>query len=193
MKHAKILFFSATALIALTAMAGTASATYLTSPSGTTYTGTIKAINEGAVTLTSVFGGFGTISCKESEVEGTVESHGASVTAGWKGQKLTFRNCTGGEPTSVTKIGFFRFHATATTGNATVTTGAVELVIHKTLFGTCTYSAPITEVHLGTLTGSNITGGNAILHMLVSMPGPCGTGTLQGTYKLTTPSFLAVH
>jgi hypothetical protein len=189
MKPIKLLGLAAMALAAFMAFAGTASATTLTSSAGTTPA--IKAESSNTV-VTGPFG-FGTISCKESVIEGTIESHGASVTASWKLAKLTFQNCTGGEPTSVTKLGAFQFHGTSTTGNATVTTGFLELVFHKTLLGTCTFEAPSSGSHLGTLTGSNITKGNAVLHMSSSMPGPCGTGAFEGSYKLTNPSVLEVH
>jgi hypothetical protein len=79
-KYIKFLGLAATALTALMAMAGTASATILTSPSGTTYTATIVAENEGTVSTTSVFGGFGALTCKKSAIEAKVAAHGSTVT-----------------------------------------------------------------------------------------------------------------
>ena len=79
MKYAKMLGLLAVAAAALMAFAGVASATTLTSPSGTTYTSTIKATSEGTTTLHNSSLGIA-VSCEESTVEGKVEKHGSGVT-----------------------------------------------------------------------------------------------------------------
>jgi hypothetical protein len=197
MKHMKILGLAAMALAALMAMTGTASATILTSPAGTTYTSTIKAEAAETITLTSVFGGFGAISCKKSVVEGKVETHGAGVTAGGKITHLSFSECVNGEPTTATATtgaGSLEIHGTATTGNGTLTSLNAAITVHKTAFGTCKFTTSATGTHIGTLTGSSNTGGNAILDIEnAKIASACGTGTWEGKYKVVSPSFLDVH
>lgn len=194
MKYVKTFGLVAVAMTALVAMTGTASATILTSPSGTTYTSTIKAENSGPIVLTSAFGGFGAIQCNKSSFEGKIEAHGASVTARTKLSLLTFQECTGGEWTSpVVTAGSLEFHGTSTTGNATVTSLNASMVLHKTVFGTCTFTTSSTGTDTGTLTGSNITGGNAVLDIAAVIPSPCGNATWEGKYKVVTPTKLEVH
>jgi hypothetical protein len=190
MKYVKILGLAAMALAALMAMAGTASATSLTSSSGTTPT--IKASSTNAV-LTGPFG-FGTISCANSTVEGTVTEHGTNITAGGAITSLTFTNCEGGEPTSpVVKPGSLQVHGTSTTGNGTVTSSSASVIVHKTLLGTCTFNTASTGTDIGTLTGSNITKGNAKLDIAATIPGTCGSGAWEGNYTVTSPASLEVH
>jgi hypothetical protein len=190
MKYAKILGLAAMALAALMAMAGTASATSLTSNEGTTPT--IVAESSNAV-LTGPFG-FGTIACAKSKVEGPVEKHGAGVTVYGKIKVLTFTECTGGEVTDpVVKPGALEVHSTSTTGNGTVTSIDAQVIIHKTLLGTCTFNTASTGTDIGTLTGSNITKGNAVLDISASIPGTCGSGAWEGNYKVVKPSTLEVH
>jgi hypothetical protein len=187
MKYVKILGLAAMALAALMALAGTASASTVTSPKGTTYTSTIKAVNEGNVTLTSVFGGFGAVTCTASTVEGKVEQHGGALTAGGKISSLTFTGCSGGEPTSpVATRGKLEIHAPNT-----LTSQGAEVIIHKTLFGTCTFNTN-TATSLGTLTDTSVTGGNATLDIKATIASPCGNGTWEGAYKVTTPATLFV-
>jgi len=192
MKYMKILGLAAMALAALMAMAGTASATSITSPAGTTYTSTIKAENEGTITLTSVFGGFGAVSCKKSTVEGKVETHGAAVTAGGKITGLTFTECSGGTPTSpVTTPGTLEVHRNAD-GSGALTSKSASVVIHGTAFGTCTFTTSSTGTSLGTLTTTTQTGGKATLDIKASIASACGTGTWEGSYVVTTPSTLLI-
>jgi len=187
MKYVRILGLAALASAALMAMTGAASATSLTSPSGTIYTSTIKGENEGAITLTSVFGGFGAVSCKKSSFEGKVENHGAGVTTIWTITVLIFSECTGGTPRSpVEKPGSMEFHWFG----LQVTTKNLILIIDKTAFGTCTFTAPSTGSSLGTLTMSSETGGKATIDIKGTLPSACGSATLEGSYVITTPSTL---
>jgi hypothetical protein len=202
MKYAKILGLAAMALVALTAMAGTASATRLTSPSGTTYTGTLKAEAESTVTLTSVFGGFGAVSCKKSTVEAQVTQHGSFIVAGGPVNILTFGECSHpvtvikttdltGSPKVPTKYGSLMV-AHWGSGEATLEGWEQTITIHETLFGTCSFATSITGTDLGTLTLTPKTGGNATLDIKASIPSEngCGTGTWEGSYRFTTPSTL---
>lgn len=187
---------------AMMAFAGSASATTLTSPSGTTYTGEIKAESEGSTTLKSSF--IGTVTCTSSKAVGKVESHGTGVTAAGNIAELTFTGCSGGEPTSPVgvaresgKRGALEVHGTSTTGNGTVTSTGAEVIIHKTLAGTCIFVTFSTD--LGTLTGSNVTGTNATLDISgvvirTNGSGFCGeSATWTGSYKIWQPSTLEVH
>lgn len=196
MKYAKILGLAALALAALMAFAGTASATTLTSPSGTVYTGEIKSESEGSTSLKSSF--IGTVTCSGSTVKGKVESHGTGVTAAGKIAELTFSGCSGGSPTSpVAKPGTLEVHGTTTTGNGTLTSNGAEVIVHNTLAGTCTFVTSNSDI--GTLTGSNVTGGNATLDISgvavrTNGSGFCGeSATWSGSYKVTSPSTLEVH
>jgi hypothetical protein len=192
MKYVKILGLAAMALAALMAMAGTASATTLTSPKGSTYTSNIVATSEGNVTLTSVFGGFGAVTCSHSEVIGKVEKHGTGVTVSGKISSLTFTGCTGGEVTSpVATPGSLEIHNISGSPNGLLTSSGAEIIIHKTAFGTCTFKTG-TGTSLGTLTGSTTTGGNATLDISAVIPSACGNGTWEGSYKVLSPAFLDV-
>jgi hypothetical protein len=190
MKYAKILGLAAMALAAFMALAGTASATSLTTNEGTTPK--IEATSTNAV-LTGPFG-FGTIACEHSLVKGTVTEHGTNITVGGPITELTFTKCTGGEPTSpVVKPGTLQVHGTSTTGNGTVTSFNADVIVHKTLLGTCTFTTASTGTDIGTLTGTNVTKGNAVLDISATIPGTCGSGAWEGTYKVLKPSTFEVH
>lgn len=179
------------AAAALMALAGSASATSLTSPAGTTYTSTIKATSE-HVTLT---GSFTTVTCTSSVMEGKVESHGASVTAGGKVSRLEFSGCN--HPVTVFKAGSLEVHTAGSTsnGNGTLTSAGAEVVVHTSV-GTCTFTTSATDI--GVVTGS--TNVNAILDIdgaTIPRTGGaffCGSsGVLSANYLVTTPSTLYVH
>ncbi|HET7418626.1 MAG TPA: hypothetical protein VFJ61_13470 [Solirubrobacterales bacterium] len=191
MKYAKILGLAALALTAFMAFAGTASATRVTSPAGTLYTGTIKATStDTKLTNSSTIG---TISCEHSEVEGTVTSHGSAATAIGSLSKLTFTKCTGGEPTSpVVTRGTLEVHLT-TAPNGTATSNGAEVIVHKTLVGSCTFKTKNTDI--GTFTG-----GTPAKLDIGSSPIPQESGnffcpasaTWTGNYTVTSPGTLLV-
>ena len=93
MKYVKILGLLAVAATALMAFAATASATTVTSPHGTTYTGAIKAENEGG--HVSLHNETANIECA-STVEGTITTHGAGMTAKGPITHLHSTSCTNG-------------------------------------------------------------------------------------------------
>jgi len=192
MRYVKILGLAAMALAALMAMAGTASATTITSPKGTTYTSTIKAENVGTVTLTSVFGGFGAVSCNKSTVEGKVEAHGVGVTVSGliEAKNLTFTECN--KPVTVVSGGSLELHALnpveGRSKEGTLTSKNVKIEIHETAFGTCTFTTASTGTDIGTVTTTEATGGNAILDINAQIPSACGTGTWEGSYKVISPN-----
>lgn len=188
MKHSKTLGLTALALAALMAMAGTASATTLTWPSGTTYTGVIRSEATSNLTFTSAFGGFGSISCTFSVLDSTVKNHGASSTVSGTVLEWTLKACTGGEVTSpIAVAGSFEIHRIgANVGNWT-SLGA-EIVIHNTALGTCGFSTAKTGTSIGTLTGSPSASSSAILDVkatLTATSGICGNATLEGSYILS--------
>ncbi|HET7418100.1 MAG TPA: hypothetical protein VFJ61_10795 [Solirubrobacterales bacterium] len=190
MPHLKAYGLAVLSLVLL-AFAGTASATTLTSPAGTAYTGTIKGTSS-KITLTNS-STFGTFQCEHSEIEGTPSSHGSGVTAVAIVGKWTFSKCTGGKPTSpVAKPGSWEFHLT-TAPNATWTSNGSEWVWHETLVGTCIFITKNTD--LGTLKG-----GTPAKIEIGASPLPQESGnffcpssaTLGGSYTITSPSTLLV-
>ena len=191
MKYVKMLGLLAVAAAAFMAFAATASATTVTSPEGTTYTGKIVAEAEGGGITVD---GPADINCGESHVEGEVEGHGSSVTATGKISKWTFEQC--GVHLTIETKGSLAVHTDAETsnGNGTLTASGSSLRADITSLGiSCTYST--NETDIGTLTGSNVTGGTATLD-INSSPIPrtggsffCGSsGALTGSYVITSPS-----
>ena len=180
MKYVKMLGLLAVAAAALMAFAGPASATILTSPAGTTYTGAIEATS----TNGELHGSFVTVKCTHSVAKGSVASHGGAEVHG-NVSSLTFTGCN--YATTVGKAGSLTISGT----NAVKSTGA-EVSIHTSV-GTCVFTTNGTPV--GTLTegtpavldinSSKIprTGGNFL----------CGSsGEWTGSYDLTTPNDLWV-
>jgi hypothetical protein len=180
MKYVKMLGLLAVAAAALMAFAGTASATILTSPEGTTYTGSIVATSSNS----ELDGAFVTVKCGSSTAEGTVESHGGAEVTG-NISSLTFTECN--YATTVKNAGSLGINNT----NGVKSTGA-EVSI-ATSIGTCVFTTNGTAV--GSLTegaGASLdinsskiprTGGNFL----------CGSsGTWTGNYSVTTPSSLWV-
>ena len=189
------------------AFAGIASATVLTSPAGTTYTSTIKAESEGTTSLHNTSLGI-TVSCTESKVEGNVESHGASSTAGGTITSLTFGGCGTNDVTVLPvsepkgKTGSLEIHTTVNakgetegvTGNGTLTSTGTEITINSTSIGvSCTYKTSATDI--GTVTGGTPATLN-INSAVIPRTGDsifCGSsGKWTGSYKVTSPATLLV-
>ena len=204
MKYVKMLGLLAVAAAALMAFAGTASATTLTSPKGTTYTGVIKAETENGHAI--LHNAITTVECTGT-VEGSVEKHGAGVTVEGKISSLTFTNCTGSNTVHdpVAKPGSLVVHAINCNASnectGTVTSVGAEVVITNHAFGgSCIYTTGA-GVDIGTLTPTNDTGGTATLDIEGTIPRTggtlgafCGsTGTWTGNYLITTPDSLYVN
>jgi hypothetical protein len=190
MKHVKTLALAAVAA-ALLATAGTASATELTSPSGTRYTGILKAESEGAV---SFHGPFTTVTCNNSTLEGKVEQHGPGKTVAGNLSTVTFTSCS--FPVTVLKKGFLEFHNIAGTNDGTVTWGGGEFTI-QTSIASCLWGTAATDI--GRLTSAPSNTGHATLDIgSAGIPrtghsffcGPSATWT--GFYKFTSPTGLKV-
>lgn len=176
MKHIRTLGLLTLATSLLAVFAGTASATTLTSPEGTAYTGTIAAES----TNVALDGPFNTIECGESTFEGTVEAHGTAV-AGEIGS-FSFSECN---YEIVVTAGFiFTIHS--------IFKWTYDgLRIHtNTSLGKCEFASNGSEA-------SDFTGGSPATldtSMKLARTGGsflCGSSaTWTGTYTFTTPSQL---
>lgn len=189
MKYAKILALVALTGSALMASVGTASATRVTSPAGTLYTGTVKFLSLN-LKITNAFT-FGTIQCQRTELEGNVSSHGSGVTAVGSFTSLTFTNCTGGKPTSpVVKPGSFELHYTSGS-NGTVTSNGAEIIVHETLVGTCIFKTTNTDI--GTFTGgtpASVDFNSSVIPQSSGNPFCPASATLTGAFTVTSPGTL---
>jgi hypothetical protein len=184
MKYVRIIGFVAIAASALMAFMGTAAASVVTSPSGTVYTGTIKATSENYVTLHN---SVGTVACN-STLEGKVEQHGAGVIPGGSMKSLTFTGCTNGSVHETIIGGTFKIHPIGN-GRGLLT---LKIKFILTMFGVeCGYEANETTV------GEITPGEHATLHVNATIPRISGsffcgsTGNWTGSYKFTAPTNMA--
>ncbi len=191
MKYVKMLGLAAVAAMALMAFAGTASATVLTSPAGTHYTGAIQASAESSLLLRA---GFANITCTESSVAGTTENTGGpSETVRGPISSLTFSNCNA--TVHVLKTGSLEVHTIGSGPNGTLTSTGAEATV-ATLGTSCTYGT--NNTHIGTLTGSKTTGGNATLDIEAKLTKTAGgflcasPAAWEGSYVVTNPSYLDI-
>lgn len=173
----------------LLANAGVASATTLTSPTGTATTPTIKAESEGHVAV-DIGGGLPRIECS-STLQGTVESHGEGKPATTKLAVLTFTGCTEGWHVTVVIQGMLSISGGAGYNGAVTWTGATIEAIRAGV--TCRLKTE--NNFMGVIKG----GSPAKLKLSGSMrfhsgSPTCGAGpfTLTGRYKVSTPSALFV-
>jgi hypothetical protein len=196
MRYVKTLGLLGVAAAALMAFAGSASATTLTSPTGTTYTGTIKAASEpDAVAGTNhvlLHNETADIECN-STVEGKVEKHGAGKAVSGKISKLVFNNCTEGWTVHVVSGG--ELSVTSDGGyNGTLFSTGATVEATSSFFGiTCRYRT--NNTHIGTLTG----GTPATLKISASIPFHGGSffcggenAAWTGSYKVNSPATLLV-
>lgn len=188
MKYTKILGVVAVAAVAAMAFAATAAATSVTSPAGTTYTGNLVAEAQGGgiVTHSSAY----TFTCQTSVAEGSVQQHGASVTASGEIKSWNLSNCN--VDLTVKKRGSLEIHATES-GNATVTSSGMEIESTNTSMGiSCIFTTNNTDI--GLLTGSKTQNATVDISAQVPRTGGsffCGsTGELTGKYTITSPSTL---
>lgn len=190
MRYLKMLGVVAVVAAGLMAFTGVASATTLTSPKGTTYTGTIHAESEGI----ALEGTFVTATCNLGTFHGTIESHGPSVTSKIKLSGGGYALC--GFQHYVLKSGFLEIHTDSSTadGHGTVTSTGMEITLASSV-GHCVFTTSNTD--LGTITGSDT--GNAVWDtngaVIPRTSGSffCGSsGTLTGRFTFTTPSTLSV-
>jgi len=176
------------------------STTGTTCPSGWAYSaGTeMHAIGISTFKIHTVYK---TIECTSSTMSGKTGGEGsATETVGSGIETLTFAGCNC--EVKVLKNGTQEFHWVSDTFNATVTGNGQELTTTcSTIFGNvhCIYVTNNTE--LGSVTGSPVHTGGAIIHWHFSLgrnptSGLCAEeATVTGTYELTTatPMWFAAH
>jgi hypothetical protein len=193
MKFIKMLGLLAVAAAAMMAITATASATTLTSPTGTVWTGEIKAHSSHTV----LHGSFTDVTCTTSEVAGKIDQHGNGVTVKGNISKLTFTGCN--FPVTVKKAGSLELHAKTHTNPGVETTGTVtstgaEITI-ETSIANCIFTTTNTDI--GTFTGTEDTGTTSRLDIESSnIPRTghsifCGAnGVWTGAYTITAPDNL---
>jgi hypothetical protein len=176
MKHVKVLSLLAIAAAALMAFAGTASATAITSPEGTTYTGFLSATSWNS----EIDGSFVTVKCESSYFHGEVASHGGVVVSG-SISKVNFAGCN--YAVNVKNTGIISVDSS----NVVRSTG-MDFEI-KTSVGTCIFGT------LGTEIGSITEGKWADLDInsakVSKITGSflCGSSmTWTGDYQFSTPN-----
>lgn len=191
-------------MVASVAFVGSASATTLTSPAGTTV-GVGAKIKLSAETAIQQEGEGPKITCENSTIEGQVgQAGGASETVRIPVSTLFFSSCSAGITVTVLKPGSLEIHTdtASANGNGTVTWSGAELTIltHNALIGTihCIYQTEGTR--FGTLTGSkNREGKTATLNLeTAELPAIetspfCGESAVwTGSYIFETPDYLDV-
>ena len=187
MRPLKMLWFTGFALAAAMAFASTAFATTATSPVGTLYTGTLKGASEGHMTMHAPNGI--SVSCNAA-LEGTIESHGTSVTGIGKGSKWEYIECTNGDKAHSRTFGTMEVH-TISKGVGTITSSGTTAEVTDNTGVTCSYLT--TNTDLGIVTDSSLTGGKATIHINAKIPRHAGsvlcgsTGTLTGTAVVNSP------
>jgi len=192
MKYVKILGLLAVAAAALMAFAGIASATTVTSPTGTVILDTtaIHAVNTGGAHV-KLSNPIANIEC-QSTVEGEISKQGAGVTAEGGISVLDFTSCTNSWHVTTVSPGTLIAHWTGTGGvyNGTVTSNGAK--VRTTRLGVvCVYVTSATPI--GTLTG----GTPATLAISASIPineaessALCGKGNAAWSGGYTTTSSL---
>ncbi|HXR61111.1 MAG TPA: hypothetical protein VN732_07290, partial [Solirubrobacterales bacterium] len=181
----------AVAAAALTAFVGTASATTVTSPTGTAFSGTIKATS----TNSALDGPFTTVACSHSLFEGKIEVNGAkdskgnTLPASGTVTNLTFTGCN--YEVKVIKTGTLSVN----TANEVTSNGAEITVL--TSVGDCIFTTNSTKV--GTVTDSPNDASSASMDInSASIPRTggnflCGSfGTWTGNYTVSSPVPLVV-
>ena len=175
-------------IVVLAAMFATcaayASATTLTSSSGSTPSFSLSS--EGHVVIDNPIA---KIECAVS-MAGKAESHSGGVTVTGNLSSLSFTGCTNSWHLTVVSAGSFSLHATSG-GNATWTSSGVN--VEATRFGIiCRYTTASTD--FGTLTN----GEHATLDLSSAVPvegsALCdvGTNTATGSLKMTSPTNVSV-
>lgn len=200
MKYVKMLGMLAIAAAALMAFVGTASASTITSPTGTAATNLTATAG-----ATSLDGAFVTVTCQKSHVAGSVTSQGESQTVKGSISELSFTECN--FPVKVEANGTLELHAIrpgvsphttclAEDGDkcdGTLTSSEAKVTI-ETSVGNCTFTTNGTSI--GTVTGTATTGGKAQLDITGKIPRTggsflCGSsGTWTGSYTVDSPSTL---
>lgn len=176
------------AAVASTMCAAIASADQVTSPTGTTYTGTVRLQSEGhSVTHNPI----ARVECASS-FEFKIETHGPGEKASGKASNMKTEPCTDSWHVTVVTPGVISLDGYSQSYDGDVFSH--ELTVEKTRFGiTCRYRTNTTTI--GRLTG----GSPATVHVEGTLPFHsgsifCGSGgtTITGAYLVTSPSSLFV-
>jgi hypothetical protein len=209
MKYVRTLGLIGLASVALLALAGTASATAITS-NGSTYTGKFVAESTTQIQIhrNQLFEGAFNVNCAKSRLEGQVESHGVGITATIRLTNVLFMECVTVAyvtETVLLKPGNFEVHTASgdtegTTGNGTVTyaKNPFELTIKwQTMVGNgehCIFK--VSNSDIGSIRGSKSLGGTAAFELRAALTTSLGCGLtaeLTGNYTISTPDNLNVH
>lgn len=188
MKHLKMLGFAVMAAAALMAFAGSASATTVTSPANSEFTGTVEATGTGSLLLKA---GFANITCTASTVAGKIETNGDSgIDASGKLSTLSFSSCGSSTVDTLAK-GNLQIEGTGGTNGVVKGTGSEVTV--SAIGTSCVYGTS-TGTTLGTFTG----GTPATMDISASLPKISGgfacanPAAWSGTYTVTTPATMTV-
>jgi len=173
---------------------GGATATILTSPSGTEYKSSI-ALELVANTKAAFKSSFiGEIICRTSLITGEVKSQGPSVTARVDLSTLDFFECSG--PFSTLKAGSFEIHTelASANGNGTLTSNGTEVTVEVAGLH-CIFTTSSTDI--GKVTGgtpATLTALEAAIPRTGGRSGAfCGSSTtFSATYRIVTPEALLV-
>lgn len=175
MKQLKRLGLMAIVGAAFMALAASASAVELTSPTGVTYDGPIAAESEEYLTF---HGSFGIeVNC-DSSLEAEVGEHGgdhvlATVTG------LSFTNCTGNYHFSISQAGMLTIDE-----DGTVFSNGLKFTVQATNLGlTCVFETNNTDI--GVLTDSADTGTTATLDLEAQIPRTGGSQFCGANWKWT--------
>jgi len=187
MKYVKASGLLSAAMVALLALAVSASATTITSSEGETPW--ITAESEGHAVLDNPIA---KIECR-GNFSGIVQSHGAGKPAEGSVTTLSFNNCTNSWHVTVVFSGWFSVKATSG-GNGEISSESAT--IEATRFGvSCRYRTGLFGTKLGTLTGGSF----PTMHLSGTLPFHsgsflCGEGatTLTGSYRVIFPFTLTV-
>lgn len=195
MKYVKTLMLCIVGTTVVT-VTGVASATTITSPPGTAYTGKVHATSSGHVVLHNAFT---TFECNLT-LGFEVSSHGSGATAKGPVYLTSFSNCTGNNTILFsTKLGSVEIHHISGTKNGRVTWSGWELIVMNHAFnGTCIYTTNNTEV--GVITGAEGLESESAVDVSATIPRTggslgvfCGsTGSWTGVLKVTSPKNFAV-
>jgi hypothetical protein len=213
MNNFKLFGLLAVATTVVMAFAAHASATTITSPTNTAYTGEILATAEGHAILKNPVA---TIECS-SRLQITSLTHGSGQTA--KGAIESFLwgekegvylgKCTNNWHVTTVSPGSLEIHWVENHVGTVTATGLKQTATHLGI--TCVYETSAT--HIGTLTDSHTAGdtpppanetveSTATIHIKAQIPingtessGLCGTGTAEwkGSYIIRTPDRLYIN
>ncbi|HEY6730525.1 MAG TPA: hypothetical protein VI039_05825 [Solirubrobacterales bacterium] len=192
MTFAKVSALLGLAVSALLAFSATASATQVTAPAGTLYTGNLSLASQG----THIFHAVVEVKCNKSSLVAGVSTHGSDVTANGAVSTLTFTECD--QHVVVLSKGSLETHATSGGNGQVTSTGLTITIEFTTIFGNvhCAYGTNNTPI--GTLTAAAGATGHAVLDVSAVLPAHigsflCGSSMeWTGTYKVTSPTGLRI-